>query len=247
MTQWAHIMWNFLHTQSFFIDLHEHHGLVAQQAFIDLLMTLPSQLPCQECRAHLAAFLQTDPPPRPEAYEPEDYVYAQYIFRMHNSVNRRLRKPEPTFAAVVDRYVNDRQDVMCSSMSENSSGTGSGTQTSGGKGSGTLTSGGTGGETGDSTNLSKADDRDLLAHATSAGDSSDSTPTNNVNENSGKNGKNGKNGGCGIPDAAIPAVVCVAVMIFAVIILCSVLEFAGQRKETRLRREAPAQTRAGAN
>ena len=115
MTEWARAHWNFLHTQGFYVDLHEHHGLAAQHAFVNLLQTLPAQLPCTECRAHLAAFLQSDPPPKPGAFEPEDYVYAKHIWRMHNSVNRRLNKPEPTFAAVVDHYVNGRQDVACSS------------------------------------------------------------------------------------------------------------------------------------
>jgi hypothetical protein len=113
MADWAHATWNFLHTQSFYLDLHEHHGLDAQQAFVDLLLALPGQLPCSECRPHLNAFFRADPPPEPSAYEPEDYVFAKYLWRLHNSVNRRLGKPEPTFAAVVDYYVNERQDVVC--------------------------------------------------------------------------------------------------------------------------------------
>ena len=116
MTEWARTTWNFLHTQSFFIDVHEHHSLGSQQAFVDLLHALPDQLPCPECRPHLAAFYQSDPPPRPAAYEPEDYVFATYVWRLHNSVNRRLGKPEPTFAAVVDHYVNGRQDVVCATV-----------------------------------------------------------------------------------------------------------------------------------
>ena len=177
MTEWAHDTWKFLHTQSFFIDLHEHHGLAAQQAFVNVLLALPSQLPCNECRPHLAAFFRSDPPPKPVAYEPEDYVYAKYIWSLHNSVNRRLGKPEPTFAAVVDHYVNGRQDIACSANVD------------------TLGASG-----------ASAQHQASAQHPASAS-TQESNPVV-----------------CGISAYVVPVVVCVAILILAVIVLCAVLD-----------------------
>ena len=190
MTEWARVTWNFMHTQSFYIDLYEHHGLASQKAFVNFLLSLPSQLPCIECRAHLAAFFRSDPPPNPVAYEPEDYVYAKYIWRLHNSVNRRLQKPEPTFAAVVDHYVNGRQDVACS------------------------------------TSVNTDVGASAPASASSASSSGQASQPSSTPQQLQQNApaQQPTSATCGIPDYAVPAVVCVALAILSVIVLCAVLD-----------------------
>lgn len=191
MTEWARTTWSFLHTQSFFIDLHEHHGLVPQQAFVDLLHALPDQLPCPECRPHLAAFFQSDPPPRPAAYEPEDYVFATYVWRLHNSVNRRLGKPEPTFAAVVDHYVNGRQDVVCATIYPVAADVGAPPVA---KGAGA-----------DATNQIA----NRIANRIASAPATLSDPAVVA---------------CGISAVAVAAVVCVAALIFVLIVVCAVMD-----------------------
>ena len=195
MTEWARVTWNFMHTQSFYIDLYEHHGLASQKAFVNFLLSLPSQLPCSECRPHLAAFFRSDPPPNPVAYEPEDYVYAKYIWRLHNSVNRRLQKPEPTFAAVVDHYVNGRQDVACSTTVNASVGA-SASASASGQASGQASS--------QAFQPASTPQQQQQQQNTSAQQTTSTT--------------------CGIPDYAVPAVVCVALAILFVIVLCAVLD-----------------------
>ena len=197
MTEWARVTWNFMHTQSFYIDLYEHHGLASQKAFVNFLLSLPSQLPCIECRAHLAAFFRSDPPPNPVAYEPEDYVYAKYIWRLHNSVNRRLQKPEPTFAAVVDHYVNGRQDVACSTTVNASVGASAPASASG--------------QASGQASTPQQQQQQQQQQNTSAQQTTSTT--------------------CGIPDYAVPAVVCVALAILFVIVLCAVLDV--RRSEAR--------------
>ena len=197
MTEWARITWNFMHTQSFYIDLYEHHGLASQRAFVNFLLSLPSQLPCIECRAHLAAFFRSDPPPNPVAYEPEDYVYAKYIWHLHNSVNRRLQKPEPTFAAVVDHYVNGRQDVACSTSVNTSVGA---PAPASGQVSGQV-----------------------------SGQASQPAPTQQQQQPQNASAQQPTSTTCGIPDYAVPAVVCVALAILSVIVLCAVLDVRGSK------------------
>ena len=113
MFKWAHVLWAFLHSQSFFIDLHESRSIEVQRSFVTLIQELPKLLQCVDCRKHLRAFLLAYPPPEPTAYEPEDYVYARYVWSIHNSVNRRTHKPIVNFEDVVDVYVNEAHDAVC--------------------------------------------------------------------------------------------------------------------------------------
>jgi hypothetical protein len=110
---WFHVMWEDMHRQSFFIDLHEGLNLDAQAAFGQWLLAMQPMLPCPDCRPHLKAFYDLTPPPVPMSSAPEDYRYARYVWGLHNGVNRRLEKPEISFEAVVDYYVNGKQDAMC--------------------------------------------------------------------------------------------------------------------------------------
>jgi hypothetical protein len=101
------------------VDRYEYANPYAQTQFHAIVGALRFTMPCLECRGHLTQFMDAHPPPEPRVYGPEDYPNAFYVFRIHNQVNERQQKHQPTFDQVVDLYVHNNADALCPPASSN--------------------------------------------------------------------------------------------------------------------------------
>ena len=118
---WAATTWRFIHEYSFYVDKYEHASADAQAAFHSILRELPRILPCEECRAHLAAHLALHPLPAPQCSSSCSFSNARYCVDLHNAVNARQGKPMVPFDEVHAEYVGSAAPPACPA------GTGTGT------------------------------------------------------------------------------------------------------------------------
>jgi hypothetical protein len=104
---WGPGAWRLLHTITFSSEATAGPTAQQLQAFFEVL---PYVLPCKFCRASLTDYYEADPVAVGIVSSP-----AQWLYRIHNRVNGKLRKqglavaPNPTFAAV--RRIYDAEAV----------------------------------------------------------------------------------------------------------------------------------------
>jgi hypothetical protein len=110
---WAATTWRFIHEYSFYVDRYEHASADAQAAFHSILRELPRILPCEECRAHLAAHLALHPLPAPQCASSCSFSNARYCVDLHNAVNVRQGKSEVPFDEVHAEYVGTAAPPAC--------------------------------------------------------------------------------------------------------------------------------------
>ena len=71
------------------------------------------RLPCEDCRKHAAAYLNNSPPDLTDTH-----TFQVWVWKFHNDVNARLRKPLFPFSAYQQMYLSEmcwaNQPVDCS-------------------------------------------------------------------------------------------------------------------------------------
>jgi hypothetical protein len=82
-------IWFVLHLQAAYAETDE-----LKRAFIQNVKTLGQHFPCEQCRPHFAAYIQTHPI---ETYVNKPRGLFQWTWEFHDSVNKRLGKPTMEF------------------------------------------------------------------------------------------------------------------------------------------------------
>lgn len=90
---WGPACWTFLHAAA--------AACQDGSAFLELLEIVQRNLPCPECKAHMAAYLKLHPPRFEETRAAESA--SLYVFDLHNHVNHSLGK-EPANASVLQKH-----------------------------------------------------------------------------------------------------------------------------------------------
>lgn len=78
---WGPACWTFLHASAAMC--------VEPEDFQELLFATQKNLPCPECRAHMASYLRRNPPRERVC---DSSAASLYVFEMHNHVNAALGK-----------------------------------------------------------------------------------------------------------------------------------------------------------
>jgi hypothetical protein len=98
--EWGPVFWTLLHGLAEKAGSAPLPGLQGDEvrAWKIILTTLPKSLACEECRNHLNAHITNNPINIPDKYSDLRVYIRMYLYNLHESVNRRLKKP--SFAAV---------------------------------------------------------------------------------------------------------------------------------------------------
>lgn len=98
--EWGPVFWTLLHGLGEKAGTAPLPGLQGDEmrAWKIILTTLPKALSCEECRNHLNAYITSNPINIPDKYSDLRPYIRNYLHSLHESVNRRLKKP--AFAAV---------------------------------------------------------------------------------------------------------------------------------------------------
>lgn len=89
---WGPPTWRFLHEVADALPVSNVSDEKAA-AFTNLIKALPHLLPCPACQSHFLAYLESNPLPK----EISKISAKQWMHDVHNSVNKRLGKPELSF------------------------------------------------------------------------------------------------------------------------------------------------------
>ena len=104
-TVWGPMMWSYLHTMSFNYPVNPTKE--DKKHYKDFVENLQYVLPCKYCRMNLANNLKESP--IQECHMANRDAFSRYIFNLHETVNKMLKKPSNlTFCQVRDRYENFR-------------------------------------------------------------------------------------------------------------------------------------------
>ena len=104
-TVWGPSLWRVLHSLSFSIEDGNKND---RKNFLDVLESLQTLLPCEDCRQHFCAYMKENNP-----NDAEDL--AVWTFNFHNEVNTRLGKPQYAFNDVSKLYMDNHCDMKCAS------------------------------------------------------------------------------------------------------------------------------------
>jgi hypothetical protein len=110
-TVWGPSLWRVLHSLSFSIEDGNKND---RKNFLDVLESLRSLLPCEDCRQHFCAYMKENNPN-------EAADLAVWTFDFHNAVNTRLGKPQYGFNDVSKLYMENHCDMKCASSRSASS------------------------------------------------------------------------------------------------------------------------------
>ena len=93
--EWGPIFWKLLHAMSEKAGSAPLPGLQGDEirAWKNILITLPKALACEDCRTHLTAYIANNPVNIPDKYSDIHEYIRNYIYKIHEEVNRRLKKP----------------------------------------------------------------------------------------------------------------------------------------------------------
>lgn len=104
-TVWGPMMWSYLHTMSFNYPVNPTKE--DKKHYKEFVENLQYVLPCKYCRMNLANNLKESP--IQECHMKNRDSFSRYIFNLHETVNKMLKKPSNlTFCQVRDRYENFR-------------------------------------------------------------------------------------------------------------------------------------------
>ena len=101
---WGRDLWIFLHVISFAYPIDPSAAI--QNAASSLVNSLMTVLVCEPCRLHFRQLLQTSPPRLGTRAE-----FSHWLNQAHNSVNKRLGKPEVSYAEAATKFANMTPDV----------------------------------------------------------------------------------------------------------------------------------------
>ena len=96
-TRWGPHLWFYLHTISFNFPDNPTH--LQKTQYLDFYNSLGNTIPCEKCKNHYSAHLQTQPP----RLENRDAII-RWTVDLHNRVNKSLGKREWTYDEAVDAY-----------------------------------------------------------------------------------------------------------------------------------------------
>ena len=109
-TVWGPAVWHYLHVMSFAYPNHPTDD--ERLAYATFIQSLCNVLPCRSCREGLVQNV-TRVPLRPIDLRSRP-SFAHWMYRLHNEVNRMLRKPMAiSFVHVCSRYINARVGRLC--------------------------------------------------------------------------------------------------------------------------------------
>ena len=93
--EWGPIFWTLLHGMAEKAGSAPLPGLQGDEvrAWKIILTTLPKALACEECRTHLNAHILNNPINIPDKYSDLRNYIRMYLYNLHETVNRRLKKP----------------------------------------------------------------------------------------------------------------------------------------------------------
>ena len=104
-TVWGPMMWSYLHTMSFNYPVNPTKE--DKKHYKEFVENLQYVLPCKYCRMNLANNLKESP--IQDCHMANRDAFSRYIFNLHETVNKMLKKPSNlTFCQVRDRYENFR-------------------------------------------------------------------------------------------------------------------------------------------
>jgi hypothetical protein len=104
-TVWGPMMWSYLHTMSFNYPVHPTKE--DKKHYKEFVENLQYVLPCKYCRINLANNFKESP--IQDCHMENRDTFSRYIFNLHETVNKMLKKPSNlTFCQVRDRYENFR-------------------------------------------------------------------------------------------------------------------------------------------
>ena len=102
---WGPPMWHFLHTMSFNYPVNP--SAEDKKHYSDFVYSLRYVLPCKYCRINLTSNLKANP--IRECHLKSRETFSQYIYRLHEIVNKRLdKKSGLSYCDVRERYEHFR-------------------------------------------------------------------------------------------------------------------------------------------
>ena len=93
--EWGPVFWTLLHGMAEKAGSAPLPGLQGDEvrAWKIILNTLPKSLGCEECRLHLTLYITNNPINIPDKYVDLRNYIRGYLYRLHEDVNKRLKKP----------------------------------------------------------------------------------------------------------------------------------------------------------
>lgn len=99
---WGPPMWKTLHAVSF--GYPENPGPSCKNAYKDFFASLKSVLPCSPCRRHYARMISTPTCKLSNKIFRNRNTLTRWLVRLHNTVNRKMRKPCLSYKVVCEQY-----------------------------------------------------------------------------------------------------------------------------------------------
>ena len=92
--EWGPVFWKLLHGLAEYSGNQKDPIMKADELLLwkNLLTTLHTALPCEECRNHLKQYVELSPIVIPDKYEELGQYVRKWLYDLHEAVNQRLGK-----------------------------------------------------------------------------------------------------------------------------------------------------------
>lgn len=110
-TEWGPLLWRILHTLAERAGKQTNEILRGDEmrAWVLVVKTFVSILPCEECRGHATTYIAEHPFEPPESYQAWNLYIRTYFYTFHEAVNTRLGKPTFEFSSLAETYKSTGQ------------------------------------------------------------------------------------------------------------------------------------------
>lgn len=110
-SEWGPLIWKILHTLAERAGKQSNEILKADEmrAWLLVVKTLTSILPCEECRNHATSYMRDHPFEPPTSYPAWNLYIRTYFYTFHEVVNERLEKPSFEFSTLAETYKTTAQ------------------------------------------------------------------------------------------------------------------------------------------